>query len=75
LENLKLRDNLKDLDVDEKILKWGGAINWTESQLEPAVGSCEHDNEPSGSIKLENFLLTVYLSVLSNCAPQNLPVA
>jgi hypothetical protein len=54
LENLKLRDNLEDLDVDGKILKWGGAINWTESQLEPAVGSCEHDNEPSGSIKLEN---------------------
>jgi len=46
LGNLKGRDHLEDLDVDGK----------------PVVGSCEHSNEPSGSIKGMEFL-----DYLSDC--------
>ena len=60
--NLKERDHLEDLDVDERIILkgifkklvvWHG-LDWSDcGQL---AGSCECGNGPLGSIKCEEFL-------------------
>jgi hypothetical protein len=63
-ENLKERDHMKDTDVDGKIiLKWifkekvaeCGLVSFGLEQG-PMMGCYEHDNEPSGSIQVEEFL-------------------
>jgi hypothetical protein len=64
LESLKGRDHSKDEDVDERIiLRWifwkygfGYGLDSCGSGWEPVMGSCEHCNEPSGSIKGGGFL-------------------
>jgi hypothetical protein len=64
LENLKGIDHLEDLGVDKKItLKWilGNRVGGCGLDSSGSVtGSCEHDNEPPGSIKGGEFLF--YLS-------------
>jgi hypothetical protein len=52
-------DHLQKLGVDEKIIlgKWGGCgLDSSGSGYGPVVGSCEHGNEPLGSIKGGEFL-------------------
>jgi hypothetical protein len=61
--NLKGRDCSEDVGVDRKIiLEWilgkeGGKV-WLDSsgsEQGPVAGSCEHGNEPAGSIKGAEF--------------------
>jgi hypothetical protein len=47
-------DNIK-MDNKEIVLE-GGGINSFGSGQGPLAGSCEHGNEPSGSIKGEKFV-------------------
>jgi len=53
--NLKERDHLGDLGVDERIiLRWiirqrDVGMDWID--LAQVAGTCEYGNEPSGSIK------------------------
>jgi hypothetical protein len=55
------RDNSEDLGVDGTIIlklileKDVGKL-WTGSEQGPVSGSCEHRNEPSGSIKGGKFV-------------------
>jgi hypothetical protein len=64
-ENLKDETLSEDLGVDGKIIKWilkkrvlGYGLDASVSRQGPVAGSCEHDNEPSASIKgrKRNFL-------------------
>jgi hypothetical protein len=53
LENLKEKDHLGDLDVDENYINvdervWIG-LKWL--RIGPIAGSSENDNHPSGSVK------------------------
>jgi hypothetical protein len=49
---------MRNLGIDVKVIKWmlmklrlrSGLISY-DSEHEPVTGSCEHDNEPSGSLK------------------------
>jgi hypothetical protein len=47
-------DNIK-MDLRDLVLE---GVDWVHlaQDIGPVVGSCEHDNEPSGSIKRGNFL-------------------
>jgi hypothetical protein len=68
LESLKERDNSEDLGVDRRmILEWtlekqvGKVwIGFLWLRMGPVAGSCEHGNEPSGSIKGGEFLDLIY---------------
>jgi hypothetical protein len=59
LENLKGRDHSEDLGSDGKItLEWFSGHRMERCKLDafcsgwgPGGGSCEHGNEPSGSVK------------------------
>jgi hypothetical protein len=63
-ENLKVRDRLGDLGVEGRIIKTGvreerrAAVNWMKitGNGVPMTGFCDHANEHSDSIKLDNFL-------------------
>jgi hypothetical protein len=65
-ENLKEGDHSVDLGVDGKtISEWILGNNVTRCGLdssvlgqEPVAGSCEHGNEPSGSVRTGNFLIS-----------------
>jgi hypothetical protein len=69
LESLKGREHVEDLGVDESIIlgwifeKLGGScgLSASGSGQKQVASYCEHDNEPSGSIKGGEFL--DYLSV------------
>jgi hypothetical protein len=58
--NLKERNHSEDLEVDGRIIlgwilrKYGGKSS--DTGRHPMAGFCEHGNEPSGSIKGEEFL-------------------
>jgi len=61
--DLKERDHLVDLGVDERIIltgnfkKWDGArtgLIWL--RIGHVDGCCECDNEPLGSVPCENFM-------------------
>jgi len=62
--NLKGRDHSEDLGVDGKVIlelisgNWSGRCGLcsSDSVRGPVAGSCEHDYEPSGSIKGRRFL-------------------
>jgi hypothetical protein len=63
LENLKGRDQLGYLGVDDIIIiKWAMKVigcentDWIQLTLDPVAGSCEHGNESAGSMKGERFL-------------------
>jgi hypothetical protein len=67
LVNLKERDHSEDLGVDGKIILeciigkqggkvWSGFIWLMTGTSEPVAVSCEHGNEPLGSIKGGEFL-------------------
>jgi hypothetical protein len=63
-ETLKGRDCLEDLDNDEKIIlklifkKLSGRVGLDSigSEQRQVAGSCDHGNEPLGSIKGRQFL-------------------
>jgi hypothetical protein len=57
-ENLKGRDHLEDLSVDGILGKLEGrcGLDASGSGKGPVMGSCEHNNELSGSIKIREFL-------------------
>jgi hypothetical protein len=63
-ESPKGRDHSEDISLGgRKILKWmlgnrvrGCGLDSSASELGPVTGSCEHGNEPLGSIKSEEFL-------------------
>ena len=57
-DNLRKRVPLEDLGVDGRIWKWvlkkkdwGPRLDLPISEEEQVAASCEHGNEPSGSIK------------------------
>jgi len=62
--NSKGRDHLGDLGIDENVIlkwisrkqRWGYWINLSGSGQEPVAGFCDRGNEPSGSVKAEEFL-------------------
>jgi hypothetical protein len=59
LENLKGRDHLEDIGVDGRILEWLLVkIGWkgVTGFIWLKWRTCEHGNEPSGSIKSREFL-------------------
>jgi hypothetical protein len=69
LESLKERDHSENLGIWEDNIKmdlretgFEGGLDSSSSRQGPVAGSCEHGNEPSGSIKDEDLL--VYMSVL-----------
>jgi hypothetical protein len=45
-------DNIK---MDLREIEWGG-MDWLDLAQEPVEGSCEHGNEPSGSVKFWEVL-------------------
>jgi len=53
------QNHLEDLAVDGRILNVSYKIGWgverSDSGWGQLVGICEHGNEPSGSIKCEDF--------------------
>jgi hypothetical protein len=49
----KWEDNIKK---DLQNVGWGNGLDWPDSGQGQAAGSCECSNEPSGSIKCEEFL-------------------
>jgi hypothetical protein len=63
-ENVRERDHLKDPVIDGKVIlrwifkKWevGYGVDRSGSGYGQVAGTCECDNEPSGSVKCEEFL-------------------
>jgi hypothetical protein len=62
-ENMKVRDHSEGLGLDEKISermlgkRWEGVdrMHLAQDRDQWRAGSCEHGNEPSGSIKGGEF--------------------
>jgi hypothetical protein len=60
-ENMKGGDHMEDPGIDEKILEWilgkqgKCVLDSSGSGYGMMVGSCEHGNEPIGSIKSREF--------------------
>jgi hypothetical protein len=62
-ENPKVRDYLRDIGIDRRKMdlnetgcEYVGCIQMTHAAQGTVAGSCDHGNEPSGSIKGEEFL-------------------
>jgi hypothetical protein len=58
LERLKGRDHSEDVDgriISKWILRKQGGTGFISIRYGPVTGSCEHGNEPSGSIKEGKF--------------------
>jgi hypothetical protein len=54
VENREGRHNLEDLSVDWRVILKRKEIGWEDMacwfRIEKVAGSCEHGNEPSGSM-------------------------
>jgi hypothetical protein len=72
LENLKGKDHSEDLEVDGNIRMGLSEIGWEGVDWIHLAGSCEHGNEPSGSIGggggVRDYLCDC-LDLKKDCAP------